>query len=169
MTPSSAQGAGAAPLMGTAGITDLFFPTIDENEEEPAADATAAVDDSAPEQRLCARPAADRESEEDQCSADAGSAREARGSIPGPEGCSSKGTACAMEAQTPPAAEVTPTGDGGDSAGAELDSVMSGESREIRPVEGALAIVVSPGLPTLYAALPLSEAAFMHEGSGLCP
>ena len=146
--------------MGTAGVTDLFFPAIDEEEME----VRAAADGRAPQQRLPPRPAAGRERKESQRLAEAGPAEESHASVPGPEGCYSGGTACAMEAQTPPAAEVAPTGDGGDS-----DSVMAGEGEEVSPAGGALAIVVSPGLPTVYAALALSKAAFMHEDSGHCP
>ena len=164
MTPSSAQGAGAAPLMGTAGVTDLFFPAIDEEEEE----VRAAANGRAPQQRLPPRPAAGTERKEDPCSAGAGLAEEACGSIPRPEGCGSGGTACAVEAQTPPAAEVTPTGDGGDSAAAGANSMIIGEGEEASPAGGTLAIVVRPGVPAVYAALALSKAAAMHEDSGLC-
>ena len=156
MTPSSAQGAGAAPLMGTAGVTDLFFPAIDEEEEERAADAPAAADGRAPEQRLCARPAAGGESKEEPHSEDAAPAKEACASHPRPEGCGSRGTACAMEAQTPPAAEVTPTGDDDGSAGAGVDSVMTGESEEVSTAGNALAIVVSPELATRHSLCTLT-------------
>ena len=147
MTPSSAQGAGAAPLMGTAGVTSLFFPAIEE-EEGCAVDKSAAAGSHAPEQHLQARPAAGRGGREDQCLAEADPAKQARASTPVPEGCSSEGGACAMEAQTPPAAETAPTGDGGDAAAAGVDSIMAGGSEERLPAGDALAIVVSPGLPT---------------------
>ena len=149
MTPSSAQGAGAAPLMGTAGVTDLFFPAIDEEEEERAADAPAAADGRAPEQRLCARPAAGGESKEEPHSEDAAPAKEACASHSEPEGCSSGGIPAAMEVHTPPAAKTTPTGNGGDSAAADVESMVGGGSKEISPAGGALAIVVSLGLPAL--------------------
>ena len=43
MTPSSSHGA-AAPLMGTAGVRNLFFPAIDEEAEggEPDAEPPSA-------------------------------------------------------------------------------------------------------------------------------
>ena len=166
MTPSSAQGAGAAPLMGTAGIRNLFFPAIEEGEGR-AADAPAAADDRRAEQCLQAKLAAVGACGEDQCSADAGLAEEAHANIPGPEGRDSKDTACAVEAQTPLAADATPTGYGSASAEADVDSMMACDSAELSPAGDALAMVVSPGLATCHIIaqqpFPPSKAYVMLE------
>lgn len=42
MTPSSSHGA-AAPLMGTAGVRNLFFPAIDEESEGGEPDAEPPI------------------------------------------------------------------------------------------------------------------------------
>ena len=149
MTPSSTQGAGAAPLMGTAGVTGLFFPAIEETEER-AADAPAAADRRAPEQRLWTRPGGAGVHKENQCLTDASPAEEAHANDPGPKGCSGEGAACAVEAQTPPTAEAAPPGDGGALAAAGVDSMVAGESEERSPAGGALAIVVSLQLTTRH-------------------